>query len=63
MTRLFLLNLLAAFAYALSGWASLQAAIPPNYIAIFFAASGVALGAVLVGGYRLLPSVALGALG
>ena len=63
MTRLLLLNLLAASAYALSGWASLQAAIPPNYIAILFAASGVALGTVLVGGYRLLPSVALGALG
>lgn len=63
MNRLLPLNLLAAAAYALTGWLSLQAAIPPDYIAIFFAAAGVGLGAVLVGGYGLLPSVALGSLG
>ncbi len=63
LTRLIVLNALAAIAYALTGWLSLQAAIPPDYIAIFFAAAGVGLGAVLIGGYRLLPSVAIGALG
>ncbi|NIC42992.1 EAL domain-containing protein [Aquabacterium sp. A08] len=61
--RPLLLNLLTALAYAGSGWASLQASIPPHYIAIIFVASGIALGAVLTGGARLLPGVALGALG
>lgn len=63
LTRLLVLNALAALAYALTGWLSLQAAIPPDYIAIFFGAAGVGLGAVLIGGYRLMPSVGLGALG
>ena len=58
-----LLNLVTALAYAGSGWLSLQAAIPPDYIAIVFMASGLGLGAVLTGGYRLLPGVALGSLG
>ena len=61
--RTILLNLLTALAYAGTGWLSLQAAIPPDYIAIVFIAAGVALGAVLTGGNRLLPGVALGALG
>ena len=61
LARPLLLNLLTALAYAGTGWASLQAAIPPDYIAIIFVAAGVALGAVLVGGHRLLPGVLLGA--
>ena len=58
-----MLNLLTALTYASSGWVSLHASIPPDFIAIVFVAAGVALGAVLTGGYRLLPGVVLGALG
>ena len=61
MTHL-LPNLLTALAYAIGGWLSLQAAIPPDYISVLFIAAGIAVGAVLVHGNRVLPGVWLGAM-
>ncbi|WP_101048770.1 bifunctional diguanylate cyclase/phosphodiesterase [Macromonas nakdongensis] len=60
--RLLLLNLVTALVYGGSGWASLQVSIPPDYISIIFIAAGMSLGAVLVGGPRLLPGVVAGGL-
>lgn len=57
-----LLNLLLALAYTATGWLSLQAAIPPDYVSIVFVAAGIAAGAVLIGGNALLPGVWLGGL-
>jgi diguanylate cyclase len=51
---------LVALAYALTGWGALQFAVPPGYSAPIFPAAGVALGAVLIYGFRLLPGVVLG---
>ncbi len=55
-------NLLTALAYAIGGWLSLQAAVPPDYISVLFIAAGIAVGAVLSAGNRVLPGVWAGAL-
>jgi len=62
MLRTPFLCCMTALAYVVCGWASLQLAIPPDYVAMVFIPAGVALGAVLVAGYRVLPGVALGAI-
>ena len=49
------------FVYVLLGHFSRFLSIPPGYTIILFPPAGLALGAVLVGGYRLLPGVAIGA--
>ena len=56
----------AAFAltllgYLLAGWAALTLAIPPGYASPLYPAAGVAMAGVLIGGWRILPAVALGA--
>jgi PAS domain S-box-containing protein len=51
-----------ALAYALTGLAALQLAIPPGYAAPLYPSAGIALAATLVFGARVLPGVALGAL-
>jgi PAS domain S-box-containing protein len=56
----------AAFAltllgYLLAGWAALRLAIPPGYASPLYPAAGVAVAGVLIGGWRVLPAVALGA--
>ncbi|GAB3185761.1 putative bifunctional diguanylate cyclase/phosphodiesterase [Hydrogenophaga aquatica] len=53
---------MTALAYTASGWVSLQAAVPPDYISVIFIAAGVAVGAVLTRGNHVLPGVLLGAL-
>jgi len=62
LLRLLLQIALTAVAYAASGWLSLQAAVPPDYISVIFIAAGVAVGAVLTHGNRVLPGVWLGAM-
>ncbi len=57
-----LLVLAVATVYTATGWVSLHIAIPPEYISLVFVPAGVALGAVLAWGPRVLPGVALGAL-
>ncbi len=63
MAHLLLLNLLTALAYLVCGWASLQVVLPPDYVSVIFMAAGIAVGAVLIGGNRLLPGIWLGNLG
>ncbi|MEC5399217.1 EAL domain-containing protein [Uliginosibacterium sp. H1] len=53
--------LLAAI-YAVTGWLSLQIAVPPGYAAPVFPPAGIALAALLVYGYRLWPAVLVGSL-
>ncbi len=50
-----------ASAYLLMGRLSLLLAIPPGYAMAVYPPAGLALGVVLLAGYRLLPGVALGA--
>ncbi|MES2104764.1 MAG: CHASE domain-containing protein [Pseudomonadota bacterium] len=50
-----------ALVYMLLGRLSLLLAIPPGYAMAVYPPAGVALGIVLVAGYRLLPGVTLGA--
>jgi integral membrane sensor domain MASE1 len=50
-----------AVAYAATGWLSLHLTIPPYYVSLLFAPTGIALGAVLVWGPRVLPGVVVGA--
>ncbi len=54
--------LLLAIAYAVLGKLSMLLALPPGYASAIFPSAGIALAAVIVGGNRLLPGVALGAL-
>ena len=54
---------LVVLAYVVVGAAALQLAIPPGYASPLFPSSGIALAAVLVYGWRVLPAVALGSLG
>ena len=54
----FVLTLLG---YLLAGWAALTLAIPPGYASPLYPAAGVAMAGVLIGGWRVLPAVALGA--
>jgi diguanylate cyclase (GGDEF)-like protein len=49
-----------ALAYAASGWLSLHITVPPHYVSVLFIPTGVALGAVLVWGARVLPGVVVG---
>jgi PAS domain S-box-containing protein len=53
---------LVALAYVLSGRAGLLLAIPPGYATAIFPPAGVALAALLMGGYRLVPAIWLGSL-
>jgi PAS domain S-box-containing protein len=53
-------NLLAAAGYYLFARLGLLLAVPPGYATAVWPSSGLALGAVLTGGYRLLPGVWLG---
>ncbi|WP_083917264.1 CHASE domain-containing protein [Thiomicrorhabdus arctica] len=48
--------------YALVGYISLLLAIPPGYATAIFPSAGIALAALLLWGYRLLPGVFLGSL-
>lgn len=57
-----LLTLLTAVAYTASGWLALQITVPPGYVSLVFFPAGLALGSVLVWGWRTLPGIALGAL-
>ncbi len=56
-----LVCLLTAAAYWLTGKAALLLAIPPGFASPLFPSAGVALAVVLVQGWRALPGVALGA--
>lgn len=49
-----------AIAYAVSGWLGLLLAAPPGYASAIFPAAGLAVGAVLTLGNRVLPGVWLG---
>lgn len=60
-TRL-LTSTLLAFAYALVGWASLQATVPPDYISVVFPPAGIALAALLIFGNGVWPGIYLGSL-
>jgi signal transduction histidine kinase len=51
---------LTAIAYFIGGRLGLLMAIPPGYASAVWPASGIALGAVLLAGYRVLPGVWLG---
>lgn len=48
--------------YFVSGRLGLQLAIPPGYATVIWPPSGIALAAVLLGGYRVWPGVLLGSL-
>jgi integral membrane sensor domain MASE1 len=58
--RLLALQILLALAYLLFGRLALLLAIPPGFAMAIYPPAGIALGMVLVGGYRLLPGVAVG---
>lgn len=47
--------------YVISGWLGLQLAIPPGYVTAVFPPAGLALGAMLLWGWRVWPGVFLGA--
>lgn len=53
---------LLAFAYLVLGRLSLLLAIPPGYAMAIYPPAGLAIAAVLIGGYRLAPAIALGSL-
>ncbi|MBJ7310139.1 EAL domain-containing protein [Rugamonas sp. CCM 8940] len=59
---LLLTNLGLCALYFLTGRAGLLLALPPGYASPLFLPAGIALAACVVGGARLLPAVALGAL-
>ncbi|NTV09593.1 MAG: EAL domain-containing protein [Zoogloea sp.] len=61
MLDLFKKIVVLAIAYALTGWAALQLAVPPGYTAPIFPPAGIALAALLIFGRRLWPGVLLGA--
>lgn len=54
--------LLLAIGYIAAGQLGLMLAIPPGYATAIFPASGIALAAILLWGYRLLPGVFIGSL-
>ncbi|MET0266103.1 MAG: EAL domain-containing protein [Duganella sp.] len=56
-------NLALLAAYLVAGRLGLLLALPPSYASPIFLPAGIALAACAVGGVRLLPAVALGALG
>lgn len=51
---------LLALVYYAAGRVGQMIALPPGYVSAFWPPSGIALGAVLIYGYRLLPGVFLG---
>lgn len=53
---------LIAAAYAVIGGVSLKLAVPPGYAAPFFPAAGIALSALIIFGWRLLPAIFVGSL-
>ena len=55
-------SLLLGLSYAVIGYLSLMLAIPPGYATAIFPSAGIALAALLLWGYRLLPGVFLGSL-
>ncbi|MEO8806902.1 MAG: CHASE domain-containing protein, partial [Burkholderiaceae bacterium] len=55
-------SLLTALVYALAGKAALALAVPPGFASPLYPAAGVALGALLIFGWRVLPGIMLGAL-
>lgn len=55
------LNLLAAAAYAGTGYAGLQLAFVGDAVTLFWPPSGIAFAAIWLSGFRMLPGLALGA--
>ncbi|MDQ8022789.1 MAG: PAS domain S-box protein [Moraxellaceae bacterium] len=62
VSRYLLSVLLLVLAYLVSGRLGLMLATPPDYATAVFPAAGIALGVLLVGGWRLWPGVWLGAM-
>lgn len=62
LIRQLLLNLLVAAGYWLTGWFGDWLSVAPSNASPIWPAAGVALAALLIGGYRLLPGVLLGAM-
>lgn len=54
--------ILLALGYALAGRLGLMLAIPPGYATAIFPSAGIALGALLVWGYKVSPGIFLGSL-
>lgn len=54
------INLLVALGYLIGGLSGLWVAIPPSNAAPIWPASGIALAALLINGYRVLPGILLG---
>ena len=54
--------LILGLSYAVIGYLSLMLAIPPGYATAIFPSAGIAMAALLLWGYRLLPGVFLGSL-
>lgn len=62
MLATFRLQLGIASLYGIVGWLALQILVPTGYVAPVYPSAGVALGAILLFGYRLWPAVLVGAL-
>ncbi|MDX5362542.1 MAG: EAL domain-containing protein [Pseudazoarcus pumilus] len=62
MLATFRLQLGIAALYGLAGWLSLQILVPTGYVAPVYPPAGIALGAMLLYGYRVWPGVLVGAL-
>ena len=63
MSKVLRRNALIAFAYVLSGYLALRVlAIAPGYVAPLFPPAGIAVAALLIGGWRLLPGIWVGSL-
>lgn len=60
-TTTIVLNLLVATAYLLTGYVGLRLAFVGGAVTLFWPPSGIAFGAIWLGGYRLLPGVFAGA--
>ena len=58
--NLLLATMALALVYAIVGKCAIALAIPPGYATAIFPSAGIALGAILVGGPRLLPGVLIG---
>ncbi len=50
-----------ATAYALTGWMSLQILVPSGYVAPVYPPAGIALGALILYGWRMWPAILVGA--
>ncbi len=62
MFRLVVINLLLILAYLLGGKMAMAFSLPPGYAMPIFPPAGLALAAVLLGGWRYLPGLWLGSL-